>query len=136
MKEQNTGNKLERYHLLFKNSMEGMLIFERDGNILEANQHIANMLRFDVDELIGKNVFEFMLPEETGDAVDRAQKARTGEIVPITERTVIRKDGSTFIGEANLSPIMDDDGNLLCLFGVLRDLTERKQLEQALKENK
>ena len=53
----------------------------------------------------------------------------------MVERTVIRKDGSTFIGEANLSPIHDDDGNLLFLLGILRDLTERKQLEEALRQS-
>jgi PAS domain S-box-containing protein len=126
-------NHLERYKLLFENSFEAMVIFDRDGNILEVNQHMADMLGFRVAELIGKNVFAFMLPEEREEAVDRAQKASEGQELPMVERTIMRKDGSTFTGEANLSPIMDEAGHLLYVLGVLRDLTERKQLEEALR---
>jgi PAS domain S-box-containing protein len=94
---------------------------------------MADMLGFRVAELIGKNVFAFMLPEEREEAVDRAQKASEGQELPMVERTIMRKDGSTFTGEANLSPIMDEAGHLLYVLGVLRDLTERKQLEEALR---
>jgi PAS domain S-box-containing protein len=106
-------NHLERYKLLFENSFEAMVIFDRDGNILEVNQHMADMLGFRVAELIGKNVFAFMLPEEREEAVDRAQKASEGQELPMVERTIMRKDGSTFTGEANLSPIMNEAGHLI-----------------------
>jgi PAS domain S-box-containing protein len=94
---------------------------------------MADMLGFRVAELIGKNVFAFMLPDEREEAVDRAQKASDGQELPMVERTIMRKDGSTFTGEANLSPIMDEAGHLIYVLGVLRDLTERKQLEEALR---
>jgi len=123
-----------RYKLLFENSFEAMVIFDRNGIIFEINQHMAEMVGYSIDELIGMNVFDFMLPAEKSQAFDRAQKSGEGQKLPMVERTVIRKDGSTFIGEANLSPIHDDDGNLLYLLGILRDLTERKQLLKALKE--
>ena len=126
-------NYQDRYKLLFENSFEAMVIFKQDGNILEVNQHMADMLGFRVAEIIGKNVFDFMLPQERGQAIDRAQKASEGQELPMVERTIVRKDGSTFIGEANLSPIMDEDGHLVYVLGVLRDLTERKQLEEALR---
>ena len=123
----------DRYKLLFDNSFEAMVIFDRDGNILEVNQHMAEMVGYIIDEMMGMNVFDFMLPAERSQAVDRAQKSSEGQELPMVERTVIRKDGSTFIGEANLSPIHDEDGNLLYILGILRDLTERKQLEEALR---
>jgi PAS domain S-box-containing protein len=123
----------ERYRLLFENSFEAMVIFDRDGNIIEVNQHMADMVGYFVDEMMGMNVFDFMLPEERWQAADRAQKSSEGQELPMVERTILRKDGSIFIGEANLSPIMDEYGHLLYVLGVLRDLTERKQLEEALR---
>lgn len=125
-------NYSDRYKLLFENSFEAMVIFDRDGNILEVNQHMADMVGYFIDEMMGMNVFDFMLPAERSQAVDRAQKSSEGQELPMVERTIIRKDGSIFIGEANLSPISDEDGNLLYILGILRDLTERKQLEEAL----
>ena len=133
MQESILRNYPERYKRLFENSFEAMVIFDRDGKILEVNQHMADMLGFQVVEMIGKNVFAFMLPEERDEAVDRAEKASEGQELPMVERTIIRKDGSKFIGEANLSPIMDEADHLLYVLGVLRDLTERKQLEEALR---
>jgi PAS domain S-box-containing protein len=124
----------DRFKLLFENSFEAMVIFSPDGKILEVNQQMAELVGYRVEDMIGKNVYEFMLPIEREDAVDRTQKASEGQPLPMVERTVVRKDGSRFIGEANLSPIMDEDGNVLFLFGVLRDLTQRKQIENRLRE--
>jgi PAS domain S-box-containing protein len=132
MQESSLSNYPERYKRLFEKSFEAMVIFDRDGNILEVNQHMADMVGYDIDEMIGMNVYEFMLPAERSQATDRAQQSSEGYELPLVERTVIRKDGSKFIGEANLSPINDEDGSLLYLLGVLRDLTERKQLEAEL----
>lgn len=131
MERSNLSNQPVRYKLLFENRFEVMVIFEQDCNILEINQHMAKMVGYGVEEMIGENVFAFMTQAETGDAVDRTQKASTGQASLMIERTIIRKDGSRFIGEANLSPIMDGDGNLLYLLGILRDLTERKKLKEA-----
>ena len=133
MREASLHNYPGRYKSLFENSFEAMVIFDRDGNILEVNQHMADMLGYFIDEMMGMNVFSFMLPEEREEAFDRAEKASEGQEQPMVERTVLRKDGSKFIGEANLSPIMDEDGHLLYVLGVLRDLTERKQIEEALR---
>ncbi len=133
MREPSLRNYPERYKLLFENSFEAMVIFDRDGYILEVNQHMADMVGYIIDEMMGMNVFTFMLPEEREEAVDRANKASEGQELPMVERTIIRKDGSKFIGEANLSPILDEAGHLLYVLGVLRDLTERKQLEGALR---
>ena len=102
-------NYSDRYKLLFENSFEAMVIFDRDGNILEVNQHMADMVGYFIDEMMGMNVFDFMLPAERSQAVDRAQKSSEGQELPMVERTIIRKDGSIFIGEANLSPINDKD---------------------------
>jgi len=52
----------DRYKLLFENSFEAMVIFDRDGNILEVNQHMADMVGYFIDEMMGMNVFDFMLP--------------------------------------------------------------------------
>ncbi len=123
-------NHPERYRLLFENSSEGMVIFGKDGTILEANQHVADMVGYEINEMIGRNVLTFSPEEESKHTFGRVQKVNAGQIVPITECTIIRKDGSTFQGNANISPIRDVDDNLLFIFGVIRDLTDRKQQQE------
>lgn len=46
-----------------------------------------------------------------------------------------RKDGSTFIGELKTARIYDADGNSKGMIAVLRDITDRKQLEQRILRN-
>ena len=46
-----------------------------------------------------------------------------------------RKDGSTFMCEMRISPMLDEQGKLLAYVGVQRDVTERRQAEQALRES-
>ena len=111
MAELDSTNDPDRFKLLFENSFEAMMIFEQAGKILEVNQQMAELVGYRVEDMIGKSVYEFMLPIEREDAVDRTQKASEGQPLPMVERTIVRKDGSRFIGEANLSPIMDEDGN-------------------------
>jgi PAS domain S-box-containing protein len=62
----------ERYRSLFAQSRDGITLMDLDYVILEANQYQADMLGYEVDEVIGKSVFDFFLPEERGHALGRA----------------------------------------------------------------
>ena len=48
----------------------------------------------------------------------------------IHEVELRRKDGSSFLAEANTTLIFDDDGNLVKLIGAIRDIQERKRIQQ------
>jgi PAS domain S-box-containing protein len=124
----------ERYRFLFTQSRDGITLISLDHVIIEANQHLADMLGYEIDDLIGVCVYDFFLPEEKSQAFKRAEKVSRGQVLPITERRIKRKDGSIFIGEANLSLVKGSDGQPLYLLGIVRDITERKQLEETLKE--
>ena len=50
------------------------------------------------------------------------------------EYTLLRKDGSRFPGEITASLIADAEGNPKAFIGVVRDITERKRMEEALRE--
>lgn len=65
------------------------------------------------------------------------EKMVKGEIKidePITLRW-IKKDGSIIWTEQQNTPIYDENGNLVAIEGIARDITERKKLEEALKES-
>lgn len=127
-------NQSERYRYIFQQSLDGIVLFDNDGSILEVNKHMADMVGYSVEEMVGKNVLNFFPPDEREPAFDRVQNADKGELVPITERTVIKKDGSSFQGDANLSPIKDETGKPLFILGTLRDISKRKQLEESIRE--
>src|SRR5690606_30048329 len=54
-------------------------------------------------------------------------------MIPLFERTMIRKDGSRIITEVGISLVSDEDGEPLYHQSVVRDITERKRLEDQLR---
>jgi len=58
---------------------------------------------------------------------------RTGVPTKSFDWQVIRKDGTTGFGEVSVSPIRNGAGNIIGFRGIARDITERKLLEEAIK---
>lgn len=117
----------ERFRALSEVTSEGVLVHEQ-GVVLDANQAQANMLGYTVPELIGQNALDFVTPEtrETALAHLRAGDDRPFEIVGI------RKDGATFPVEV-LGKQIHYQGRSVRVT-VVRDLTERKRVEAALRD--
>jgi signal transduction histidine kinase len=62
------------------------------------------------------------------------ERVKRGEIVGSIETIRVRKDGTRFYGEVSYSPVKDAQGNVVSIATVIRDITERKQAEQALRD--
>ena len=80
--------------------------------ILMCNERAALLLGFErVEELIGKNAFDFLAPEDVDRAAANAQEAlRTGGVKNV-EYTVVKRDGTRFRVELSASLVCDPEGN-------------------------
>ncbi len=114
--------------------IEGIITSEADGTILSLNSAAEKMFGYEGDELIGQNVSTLMAKGERGNHADYINNYfRTGEGQIIgASREVMgeRKDGEIFplelgIAEMNL-------GDERYFVGTLRDITERKRIEEEL----
>src|SRR6516225_3925011 len=112
----------------------GIIIADREGRILEANDAFLHMLRYDHEDLVSGRVrwTELSPPEwRERDMLTQADLNSTGIVQPF-EKEYFRKDGSrvpVLIGAA-----MFKEGGDKGLAFVL-DLTERKRTEEALRES-
>jgi len=70
--------------------------------------------------------------EERLDAQRKLSALRNGEPLPPYERTFIRRDGARILMEIALSPVHDQEGRLILIQSVIRDITDKKQAETAL----
>ncbi len=114
-----------------------IVISDFDGRILLVNEQVENVFGYPREELIGQPV-EILLPKDLeelhikhrGKYLDDPYTRAMGYGLDLEGR---RKDGSTFPVDISLSPLETSDGTLVT--SIIRDITERKEFEEALRES-
>ncbi|MCL5773062.1 MAG: PAS domain S-box protein [Firmicutes bacterium] len=118
----------ERFRRLSEATFEGIVIHEK-GKILEANHTLAGMFGYELDELIGKSGLDLLTPE--------SQEIVSGHILYGSEEPYeavgIKKDGTTFPLEIRGKTSVYE--NRFVRVGAIRDITERRLTEEALKQS-
>lgn len=146
MKDENKKNQLieelwqhkpeEMYRKLVETSPEAVTVTDLEGTIIYVSQRTLELHNFErVDELLGRSAFDLVAPEDREKAVIGLEKALKEGLVRNTEYTMLRKDGSRFVGEVSASLMRDADGNPKAFIATTRDITEHKQMDEALQES-
>ena len=127
-----------RFWGIFEGSRDGFVMVDAAGRITDANQAFCEMLGYSIDELRELPDFYRITPERwrVWESEEIWQKRLLGQgYSGVYEKEYIRKDGSIFPVELQSYAVFGDDGNPKYLWGVARDITERKRSERALKES-
>lgn len=132
-----TTSEAVRLRAVVETAVDGVILIDARGTVLLFNPACERLFGYRAGEVLGQNV-KMLMPAPYQDEHDGylGNYARTGErkIIGIGREVVgRRKDGSTFpmdlsVGEAK------QDGET-SFVGIIHDLTERKQSEQALRES-
>ena len=119
----------ERYRLLSNITFEGIFI-HRNGVVLDANQSLAKMIGYDLDEIVGKNIIQLVVLPEYHQRVIQALK---NEETSPYEVKVKRKDGTEFFTEIEAGMVYYH-GEYVRVTAA-RDISWRKDAEKKLREN-
>ncbi|MBO0348802.1 PAS domain S-box protein [Phormidium pseudopriestleyi FRX01] len=117
----------ERYRCLVAATGEGILLHDR-GVIMDVNRVLVEMLGYEQEELIGTGGMVLVTPEYREIVSQNIQKQSDRPYLVIA----LRKDGSTF--PAELHPKMIEYQNRLVRVVAVRDITERHQVEEELRQ--
>ena len=125
-----------RYRQLV-NAVVDYAIFQLDteGNVTTWNPGAERIKGYRADEIIGQHFSRFYTNEDKAAGIPASalrQAAETGRFE--AEGLRVRKDGSTFYASVIIDPIRDDAGTLVGFAKVTRDVTERVQAVNKLKE--
>lgn len=133
----NAATELERVHAryraLFEQSHDAVFILDLEGRHLEANQRAADMLGYSIEELLALSVREIsaQLPQSS----NVLKRLKNGERIPPYERLFRKKNGEVIPVEINAEIVRDADGQPLHVQSLVRDISERKRMEIALRQN-
>jgi len=120
----------ERYRLLFKLSPEAIAVHS-EGKIIFANPAASALFGFSSpEELLDKNVMEFVAEESKEMVIKRIKEQAEGKIVPRLEEKFIKIDGTIIDAEVIAAPFLFH--NQLFSIVIVSDITERKKTDKEL----
>ena len=125
----------EMYKILVKTSQEAVALHDMDTKIIEVSQRWLKLWGYEsAEEVIGRDGFEFMDAKNHKKGIIDREHALKKCFLENLEYTFIRKDGTRFIGELNGSLIKDAYGIPKGFMATTRDITERKKMEDKMKQ--
>ncbi|OGX51131.1 MAG: hypothetical protein A2243_08305 [Omnitrophica WOR_2 bacterium RIFOXYA2_FULL_38_17] len=126
----------KKFRSIIESSSDWIWEVDGDGVYTYVSPMVKDILGYEVDEVLGKTVFDFMNDEEAErvfEVFDHIidKKANMESV----ESTCIHKKGHEVVLETNGVPILDNEGQLRGYRGVDRDITKRKKAENELKDS-
>jgi PAS domain S-box-containing protein len=116
-----------RYRMLMEQASDGIHTYDLEGNFIEVNSRLCEMLGYTREELLRLKVNDLIPLEDLAATPIRFDDLRAGKTI-ISERRVRRKDGTLLPVE--ISGRMFQSGMLQA---IIRDITERKRVEEMLR---
>jgi len=125
----------EKYRNILENIDDGYFEVDIAGNFTFFNESMCKILGYSEDELMGMNNREFM-DEEIAKKVYKVfnEVYRTGEPTKAIDWKLTRKNSSECFLETVVSLIKDSNDQPIGFRGIARDITDRKQLEEQLRQ--
>lgn len=124
----------ERYRVLVENAHD--IIYEHDleGKYTSINKAGEQITGYTLAETLKLDITDTVTPEDLNKARQMIQAKLAGEVITAYDLEIIAKDGRSIPVEVNTSLVFQD-GIPIGVQGIARDVTERKQLEEQLRQS-
>jgi PAS domain S-box-containing protein len=124
----------QRYRETFEQASVGISHTTPSGNWLQVNQTVCDILGYTREELVARKWQDITHPDDLPADLAQSQRLLAGEINNFSmEKRYLRKDGSHVWVNMTLSLVRHPSGDPNYFIAVVRDITERKEAEEALR---
>jgi PAS domain S-box-containing protein len=129
-------SELSRRHLaaIVESSDDAIISKDLKGVIQSWNAGAQRIFGYSADEMIGQNITRLMPPDRLNEETTIIERICRGERVDHFETMRRRKDGSLINVSLTISPIKNDQGEVIGASKIARDITDRKRVEAALND--
>jgi PAS domain S-box-containing protein len=124
----------EKYRHLTESLLDTVYEFDRKGRFTYVNEAGTHMFGYSKEEILNGLRVQDTMAEEVRDLSQKVISEIFKGNTTSGERTFLRKDGTQFMGQIHSGPIYEGN-DVVGVRGVLRDITEQKQAEEALRES-
>ncbi|MBD1872806.1 PAS domain S-box protein [Nodosilinea sp. FACHB-131] len=126
-----------RLRAIFQQAALGINQASLDGYFLQANQAYCDMLGYSEAELLQLRYQDIAHPDERQETEAALARLYAGQTSSVTlEKRYFHKDGSIRWTNLVLSILRDADGQAISDIAIVQDISDRKQIEQALEEER
>ena len=126
-------NSDDRYRLLLENLGEGVAYVDPSEIFTFGNPAADSIFGVGPGELVGRSLLDF-LTTEARPVIQAEAKLRRGNVKSRYEHKIVRPNGVRRHLEVTATPQFSTDGRFLGTFGVFWDITDRKRVEEELRE--
>src|SRR5699024_3483751 len=116
---------------IVEDSNDAIFRCDPDGAIADTNQAAIDLYGYTREQLMGMNILETAPSDRQHEFVENYAQFSCGERVPIWETIRRHRDGTDVPVEIRMSPVRDDRGEIVGCSEFIRDISERKRLQQA-----
>lgn len=126
----------ERYRTMVQTLPDAITITDLTGNITYLSPLTVHFYGHQTQaEVLGHNILEWVHVSQHSQALNGIQTVLAGGFIQNQEYLLLKKDGSTLFGEVSAAGLKDGNGQMIGVIILVRDISERKRAEYALRES-
>jgi PAS domain S-box-containing protein len=123
------------FRTAFERVAVGISVVDLNLRFLEANPKFCEIVGYSRDELLGLTAADITYPDDVFETQDQVRRLLAGEIPHyVLDKRYLRKDGTTVWSRTTVTLLRDAAGGAQRFVGVIEDITARKDMEEALRE--
>lgn len=130
--EQSLRDSEERYRELFENAKDAIYVHDLRGRYTSINHAAERLTGYSREEILGKSFADFVVPEHTKGVRDNLCRKLADGTQSVYEVELLTRQGRRVPVEVN-SRLIYENGIAVGVQGTVRDITERKQSQAALR---